>query len=212
RLKKYEGNPMYPHSEKAERAMLDAIETAKDLNEFKERMFAENLNVKVAIALVKDQETARLKHFQSMEETVRADGPRKILEALQGMEERNMSDVMDLTSESSRISDQNRIDIAVDLLVDHFWYDFTAMENVEVNERAEVPSKWKAEHKAAAEADRREGAKLWQEIDMPAAKQWDPNWKMDYSLLSQSRHRRKLPFSDATLKRRIEDHKKYRGI
>ena len=203
---------MYPNSEKAERAMLDAIETAKDLAEFKDRLFAENLNVKVAIALVKDQETARLKHFESMEETVRAEGPRQILEALKSMEERNMSDVMDLTSESSRISDRNRIDIAVDLLVDHFWSDFTAIENIEVSERAEVPSKWKGENKAAVESDRRQGAKLWQEIDLPAAQQWDPNWKMDYSLLSQTRHRRKLPFSDATLKRRIEDHKKYRGI
>jgi hypothetical protein len=210
RFKKYEGNPMYPHSEAAERAMLEAIETAADLNEFRDRLFAGNLHVKVAVALVKDQEAARLRHFRAIEETVRARGPENILKTVSQMES-TISDVMDLTSEVNRILDANRIEIAVDLLVDHFWSDFTAIENIEVAERADVPDRWKAEHRSAAEADRAKGRQLWQEIDLPAAKEWDPNWKMNYALLSETRHRRKLPFPDSTLSRRIEDHKKYRG-
>ena len=74
RVKKYENNPLYRNSYQTEKAIYDAIAGANDLDEFKTRLEQGNLTVKNAIALVKDQENARKKFYEEINQPIKAKG------------------------------------------------------------------------------------------------------------------------------------------
>ncbi len=202
RVRKYEGNPLYPNALAAEKALYDALVSAKTGDEFKKKLFGENLHLKNAIALVRDQETARLKYYEEIKETIRANGPRMILAELDSIE-----DVTQLTTRVNELHNKNSVEISVDELLDEFYSDFTALENIEVYEKAEVPARWEAEFCAAAKEMREAEKKDWRESVAPNARNWDPNWKINYDKLWEERHRRRIPIPDESLKRRIAEHK-----
>ncbi|MCB1309934.1 MAG: hypothetical protein KDK30_17220 [Leptospiraceae bacterium] len=206
RMKKYENNPLYPNAYAAEKALYEAIRDAPDGDAFKQKLFGENLHVKNAIALVRDQETARKRHFEELKEVVRARGPAQILSEIDGFDK-----IEDLTARLNEINHENSKAISVDLLTDHFAADFTALENLQEAEEADVPSEWKSELKEYIQAEIEEGRRMWREIDLPNAHNWDPNWRMDYDLVWAERHRRKIPVPDEVIQRRIAEHKRYRG-
>jgi hypothetical protein len=206
RVKKYEGNPIYPNSLASEEAILQALESCATLGEFRGKMESGDLALKNARALVRDQETCRAAAYREMKEFVKARGSEQILAELD-----SLKTVMDLTSRVNEIRARNSIEQSVDLLTDTFYGDFLAMENIETWRKAEVPSKWRKELDSWAEDSIREGRKIWSEEFVPRARQWDPQWRFHYELLGEERHRRKIPLPDGTVKRRIEDHRKYRG-
>lgn len=207
RFKKYEGSAIYKNTYKTEKALYEGIKSSATLEEFGEKEKKEELTLKNAKALTKDQATYRLQVFRELEEKIRAQGPDTIVQKVD-----SFKDVMELATRVSEIMHRNSIEISVDLLTGNFYSDFIALENIEVWEKAEVPARWKGRLKKFID-DQIEGMKkVWREVRIPRAREWDPKWKMDYENVWESRHRRLIPMKDTTVKRRIEEHKKYFAV
>ena len=206
RMKKYENNKLYARSYKTEIALYDAISTASDLNEFKIKLEAGNLAVKNAIALTKDKETAFKELYHKLKEFIRAHSSEEILEKID--EAKTDQDVVKIVTD---IDQKNSVKISIDLFTDEFYSDFKVLEDIEVLENAEVPDEWKAEIKESIQKDIADGRKQWEEDVLPNNRNWDPNWSFNYDLIWEERHRRLIPFPDEIVKKRIEQHKNYRG-
>ena len=86
RMKKYEGNPMYKNSYETEKALYELMRDATSKEEYQKKFFGEKLNIKNAIALVKDQESARLKHYGEIKDPIRARGSQEILDVVDSFE------------------------------------------------------------------------------------------------------------------------------
>ncbi len=206
RMKKYENNKLYTRSYKTEKALYDAISTASDLNEFKNKLEAGNLAVKNAIALTKDKETAFKELYNKLKEFVRAQSSEEILEKID--EAKTDQDVVNIVTD---VDQKNSVKTSIDLFTDEFYSDFKVLEDIEVLENAEVPDEWKAEIKESIQKDIADGRKQWEEDVLPNNRNWDPNWSFNYDLIWEERHRRLIPFPDEIVKKRIEQHKNYRG-
>lgn len=208
RMQKFEGNPMYKNSLEAEKAMFDAISGIEELEEFRDKVQAGKLNVKCAIALVKDQETARLQHYSEISDPIRIHAPQRILQMVD-----SVTSDMELVEKVNKIESTVGIEVSVDNLIRQFISDIDSLELIEVWENAEVPDEYKQKVNHDYSDDFiAEYQKLLKEIILPRAREWDSEWDFDYSLLWEERHRRRIFFSDDILKKRIEQHKKYRGI
>jgi hypothetical protein len=208
RMQKYENNSVYKNSLEAEKAIYDAISGIQELEEFRKKMQSGNLNVKCGIALVKDQETARLQHYKEISEPIRSHAPERILDMVD-----NVSTDMDLVEKVNKVNSEVGIEVSVDNLIRQVIYDLDALENIEVWQNAEVPAEYKQRVNIEYSAENKaEYQKILNGNILPRAREWDPNWDFDYSLLWEERHRRRIFFSDELLKKRIEQHKKYRGV
>lgn len=207
RMKKYEGNPLYKNSYETEKALYELMATATSEAEYKAKFQQGNLNTKNAIALVKDQETAEKAHWESLQETIKAKGCAAILAVID-----SFNDVMTMITETNNIRQKNSLEQSVDGFVDGFYSDFLALENIEVHEKADVPSRWRAEREDSIREMKAEGRKLFEEVTLPRAREWDPDWKWNHDLVWEVRHRRVIPVPDETIKRRIPQHKKYLGV
>lgn len=207
RLKKYEGNPLYPNTYASEKALYDAIAGAADLNEFKARLEAGNLANKNANALVKDQETARLKHYREINEPIRAKEPERILEVID-----SFTQVMDMITATNEIRQKVSLEVSVDGFVDQFYADFLVLENLEVERKADVPSSWKGEIEENIRETIADGRELYNETTLPRAREWQADWKLDHEQVWEDRHRRVIPVKDETIRRRIAEHKAYLGL
>lgn len=207
RMKRYEGNPMYKNSYETEKALYELMRDAKTKEEYQKKFFGEKLNIKNAIALAKDRETARLKHYQEIKEPIRARGCQEILDVVDSFETE-----AEITTEIPKLQQKNSIAISVDGFADYFFSDFPVLETLEVARRAEVPSRWKSEKEDYIKDTIAKGKQDWQEQIIPNARQWDPGWKFDYSLIREERHRRKIPVPDSVVERRLKEHQEYRGI
>ena len=207
RMKKYEGNPLYPNSYASEKALYDAIAGITDLEEFKTKMQQGNLHTKNAIALVKDQETAEKKHWEDLKEPIKAKGCAAVLAVID-----SFNDVMTMVTETNNIRQKNSLEQSVDGFIDGFYSDFLALENIEVYEKADVPSRWRAEREDSIREMKADGKKLFAEVTLPRAREWDPNWKWNHELVWEDRHRRVIPVPDETIRRRIPQHKNYLGV
>ncbi len=87
------------------------------------------------------------------------------------------------------------------------------LEEIEVYQSAEVPDEWKKEiNQQRPQEMIEDGIKEWNEFIVPNARNWDPNWQYNTSLIWEERHRRIMPFRDEILKKRITQFKTYRGI
>ena len=80
RMDRYENDPLFAFSYQSEKALSQAMDSCGELIEFKTKIG--DLNIKNAIALVKDQETARLAHYKALQEVIRALAPTWILEKI----------------------------------------------------------------------------------------------------------------------------------
>ena len=208
RMLKYKNNPLYKNSFETEKSLYNAISNSKNLDEFGKKIEENNLAVKNAIALVKDQETARKKHLKELKEYVRLKAPLRILEIIDSME----SD-MELVETVSKIEADVSIEISIDLMTDYFYNDFLSLEEIEVYKSAEVPEKWQNEinHEYPQEMISL-GRESWTNDVLPSTHNWDPQWEFDFDLIWEERHRRLIPVSDEVVRKRIEQFKIYRGI
>ncbi|MCK9150424.1 hypothetical protein [Methanobacterium alcaliphilum] len=208
RLKKYEDNPLYPHSYNSEKALYDAIYNSEDLEEFGLKLEKENLAVKNAIALVKDQETARKNLLIKLKEEIRLHAPLRILDIIDSME----TDV-ELVNAISEIEGEVNVEIILDLFTDQLRYDLMVLEEIEVYQSAEVPEEWKKEiNHDNPQKIINQGRNDWKEEILPNARNWDPQWNYNFDLIWEERHRRLIPIPDEVLEKRIEQFKIYRGI
>jgi len=207
RVKKYENNPMYKNSYLSEKAIFEAISSCKELSEFKAKLDQGNLTLKNAVALIRDQETARLKFYEEIKETIKARGCAAILAALD-----SFTNIQDLITETNNIRQKSSLEESVDGFVSNFYGDFIALENIQVDEQADVPSRWRAERKQSKEKTIADGRELYRETTLPRAREWDPSWNMNHNLVWEERHRRLIPVPDETIKHRITEHKNYLGL
>ena len=207
RLKKYENNPLCPHTAAAERALFEAISTASSIEEFGERVKQGKLNIKCAIALVRDQETARANLYKELEEHVRAGSSLEILQKLDSIET-----VEDLNTMVTDVETRWHGRIAADeTTVPEFWGDWKILEDIECDEKAQVPEQYRPERQKAVEEEIRRGTQTWNQETIPNMRKFVPDYEYGWDLLWETRHRRLIPVSDDVLKRRIEDHKRYVG-
>lgn len=210
RLKKYEGNPMYPHSEAAEKAMFEAISTASTLEEFGEMVHGQKLPLKCAIALVRDTYTAWAKLYEELEEEVRLQPNLEVLRKLDGME---FDTVMDLNTMVTDVETRWQLRIAEDeSLRTEVSGDLKIIEDTVEDEEAEVPDSWKSEREQSVANELKRGREHWNEHTIPEAKKFFPDYSPDWNELWFSRHRRLFPIPDESLKKRIADHKRRVGV
>lgn len=208
RLKKYENNLLYPYSYKSEKALYDAISGSEDLEEFGRKVEGGNLAVKNAIALVKDQETARKNLLIELKEEIRLHAPSRILDIVDSLK----TDVK-LINAVSEIESEVNVEVTLDLFTDQIRYDLMILEEIEVYQSAEVPDEWKNEinHEKPQELIK-QGHKNWKDSVLPQAQKWDPQWQYQTDLIWEERHRRLIPIPHEILEKRIKQFKTYRGI
>ena len=84
------------------------------------------------------------------------------------------------------------------------------MENIEVYQQAVIPDEWRQECNGHAQEAMDSGKKLWQEKQLPEARNWKPGWTLDYKLLFEDRHRRLIPVNDLEMEKKIALHKLYK--
>jgi hypothetical protein len=208
RLKKYENNPLYPNSYHSEKELYNAIVNSEDLEEFGRKVEEENLAVKNAIALVKDQETSLKKFYQELKEEIRLHAPLRILDIVDSVKTDN-----ELVNTVSEIEGEVNVEITLDLLTDQIYHDLMILEEIEIYQSAEVPDEWKKEiNQDVPQEIITQGLKDWGESVLPNAQEWDPQWKYNFDLIWEERHRRLIPIPDKVLEKRLEQFKTYRGI
>jgi len=210
RLARAEANAaLYPHTVEAERALFEAISTAPDLEGFRERERAGQLSLRCAIARIRDVERAEADLYLELEETVRA---RPYLEVLRLLDESPPRTVEDLTTLVSSTHDRFNREITRDeTLRDDFWGEWKVLEDIECDEQAEVPERWRDERGRSVAAERERGALHWRER-IADVRKFVPDYEPDWQLLWEMRHRRRIPLADKVVARRIADHRRYVGV
>ncbi len=203
RMKRFEGNPMYKNSYASEKAIYEAIAGCKELSEFKDRLG--NLNIKNAVALIKDQAKARKENFLKMKEVIRAKCPIEILANI-NEDPDNINDVIEFVNE---VNQKNIVDISIDGFTDIFYDNFKLLEDLQVYEEADVPSKWKSTRQQSIERDESAVKKSYK-MNEDSARQWKEGWTFVYEPIGEHRHRRKIPLPSESIKKRIEQTKKIR--
>ena len=206
RMKRRQNSDVYTQSYQSEKALYNLVASCSNMEELlgKADQFRQ-LSVQNAIALVKDQEAYRKKVYEECKEFIRAKAPADILE-----QAGSMQTDMEIVEMVNRVHQKNSIDITVDQLMNFFYSDFIAMENIEVYQQAAIPEEWKAQCNQYAQDTIDSGKKLWQENQLPEARQWEHGWNLNYQLLYEERHRRLIPVNDEELEKKIALHKIYK--
>lgn len=200
RMDRYEGNPMFSHSYQTEKALFDAMNSCNELIEFKDKIG--DLNIKNAIAMVKDKATARLKHYEELKETVRALEPKFQLERID-----SAATDMDVVEIASNASHEAMILISVDLMADHFYGDvIPRLETLDMLRHIEGAEKYQSDinHSIQEQINKiKEGVKDLEDN----AQSWQQGWKFNPDLVWEHRHRRVIPLPDAVLEKRLNEFK-----
>ena len=208
RVKRLENNEHYTNSYASEKTLCDLVKTCNSVDELQTKVEEFTaLTVKNAIALIKDQETYRTQVYDDCKETIRAQASATILAGIDARQ--SDLEVIDMVN---KVHQQNNIDVTVDELVNMFYSDFVAMENIEVYRDAEIPEEWKAQCAGYAKDTMESGKKLFHEVELPNARQWKAGWVLDYNLLKEERHRRLIPINDEELEKKIALHKTYKPV
>jgi len=197
RAERYKNDPNYPHSYSSEKELSAAMDSCSDLIEFRDKVG--DLNIKNAIALVKDQETARLKHYEEMKESVRAKAPSQILAEIDRAA--NENEVVKIVSE---IEQEVSVAITLDGFVDAIYGDLIPLViNRSVYENANVPENYREDFQREVSELTSKIRARYAEINTEG-QQWDPSWKLHLDLVWENRHRRKIPLPDAVLENYLQ--------
>lgn len=199
RLRKYENNPLYRNSYQSEKALLDAIASCEKLEDFKTKVEEGQLPFKNAIALMRDQETAWEAHYLETKEEVRSKASTEILKMLD-----TVKDLGDLITQSNDIRLKNNNEISIDGFTSEFYSAFIMLENIEVWEKAEVPSRWKDEMKRNIRESIEQTREVYKDTTLPSMRMYDPGYRFSFDLVWKERHRRLIPAPDSAVKRRLE--------
>ncbi len=195
-------NPNYPFSAASEKKLYDTIDGCANGYEFRDRLG--NLNELNAVALTKDQYTMRLTHYQSLQEHIRALGPQRILQGCETVD--NVNDVMTLAMNEEN---KNSIEIAMDEAVREF-HDWHYLEQIEIGEQAEVPSKWKSDYQQHAQQAKQKLVESYNDAEKNN-QPWEEGWHLNLDLIWEHRHRRLLPYPDEVVQKRRNEAKQITG-
>lgn len=202
RYERYKNNPDYPNTADTERQMCEAMESCIELHEFKDKLG--DLNERNAVSLVRDQEKIRMEFYNELQETVRALGPKRILEKAQAL-----GTAQEVITVSIEETNKNSIEISMDEAVREF-QDWKLLEKVEVFSNAEVPAKWQKDYQEYAEGDRQRLIESYNDLEKNNDS-WEEGWKLDLELNWEHRHHRLMPHEDATIRRRMDEAKQITG-
>jgi hypothetical protein len=104
-------------------------------------------------------------------------------------------------------------EVSRDEMTGDLYSDFIVLENILAYENAVVPDGWKQEINIEGPANtRKDNKEFWLNHKLPEARKFFVDWDLNYDLIWEDRHRRCIPIPDDILKKRIEEHKKMRGI
>ncbi|MFT5822047.1 MAG: hypothetical protein ACI8ZM_003303 [Crocinitomix sp.] len=202
RMDRYENDPLFAHSFESEKALSNAMDSCQELIDFKDKIG--DLNIKNAIALVKDQETARLSHYTDLQENIRALAPTWILEKID-----DAADANEVVTISMEMDQKASIAIAVDGFMDTVWSDLIPMlENLEVMEKAIMPSQYEQDRQKQVESIKTQIKSSVADL-RNQARDWDTEWQLNLELVWEFRHRKKIPLADEMLQKRINELKNY---
>lgn len=202
RMDRYENDPLFVHSYKSEKALSAVMNSCQELIEFKTKLG--DLNIKNAIALVKDQESARLSHYAALQENIRALAPTWILEKID-----SAADANEVVTISMEMDQKASIAISLDGFIDTVWNDLIPLlETLEVMEKAVIPSRYDNNRQTQIKAIK---AQIKSDIaDLQhQAHDWDTEWQLNLDLVWEFRHRKKIPLTDEVLQNRINELKNY---
>jgi hypothetical protein len=185
----------------AERALLDAIRGAATLEDFKQRLERDRLDLAAARALVQDKETARVAHFDALAEPVRARTSRAVLQAAE--QATSVQQLVQLVSEAEQ---RGQLELAADAPYASFADEVLKLEALDVRRLAQVPSQWRAEDDAALQEERASHRAHFEAHTLPRAKQWSPTWRLEASKFHEPRHRRLVPVPDDVFARRVAEY------
>ena len=203
---RYQDNPLYPSAASVAWQTMDVIDDAADIDAAKKSIWTSPLLIENPKAVMRDREVARATLYGELDEPVKAYSARTILGALE-----DIVHPTSLIEMADAVREQVARALAVDAFVACVADDFEALEDIEVWETAEVPARWRAELDARVAAALAEGRRRWDEDIAPAARGvWD-GWTLDDRELWGTRHRRRLPFPDHVIERRLGQHRRYRG-
>lgn len=207
RMKKYENQPAYKRCYEAEKKMAEAIKSCARLEDFRAVIEREHPEVRCAIALVEDQEAARLESYRKMDEIIRALAPERILKEIG-----SARTAMEVAQISSRIEQEVSLLITVDLLMSDFYADFKVLEDLEEAQAiaSDIPDEWKEENKKFVSETLEHGRQQYVER-LKNNRNYKADWDFDYGVIWEIRHRRGIPFPDEVVKLRIDQHKQYCG-
>jgi len=202
RLDKYENNPIYPNSYQTEKALSDAMNSCNELHEFKDKLG--DLNIKNSIALIKDQETARLTHYTSLQEDKRAISPQLILRDID-----TATDVNTAIEISNKHDQVGLVEISVDGFIDHVWGKLIpALERLDISRNAEYPAKYEDKRQEEITTEEQWIREEIQSITKQL-KDWKPEGNFDIELVWEHRHRKNIPIPDDVLRNRLTELKNY---
>ena len=143
---------------------------------------------------------ARLALYEELEESVKAEAPRRVMSAIKGVD-----DVIEVTSRVNHVLTEGAIaETADDLHRLEFTGDLGVMEQLEVYTRAEIPERWRDFFDGVVRDDAAAGRAVVAETAKSRALL--PNWRLDHDQLWENRHRRRIPISDDALRARIAQH------
>ncbi|MCG8698813.1 MAG: hypothetical protein MI922_12230 [Bacteroidales bacterium] len=204
RLERCKNNPLYEKTYQAEKNLLEAIESSKNLEEFREKEKQERLLLKVSVAQVIDRENALAEVYIKTGKTLRALKSNEIFEKISSIPVRTETDLKELVTHVGQRHEDR-------IISDEFQSEFTnhidMLEELEIFKNAEVTD----EFKDAMVAD---SLKLSSELKLTInsykrkCEDVIGTWRFNYdSLLNEEHHRRKIPFSDEIINKRIEQHR-----
>lgn len=189
RTKLYAGNVDYANTYAAEKSLLDALNSCTTLEEFKDKIG--NKSDLIAKARVQDEQNMRLRHYEEINESVKADGCRRILQKLQYVN--NVTDLITMINEEENITNQN---ITADSI--YPFDNFHHLESLEIWEQAEVPAAYKEKFVANA-AEEKESIKTAYTLQEKEMQKWCPDWLFDFERISETRHRRLLTYANEVI-------------
>lgn len=208
RMKKFEHNPMYKNSYEAEKKLYEAIAGIEKLEDFRGIIETQKLNLHAAIAQTKDKMAAEQKTYLEIKENIRAKAGEKVLQVID-----HVSSETDLINTVNNIEAEVMKEVSRDEMTGNFYSDFVVLENILSYENAVVPDEWKKEINAEIPSEmRKEHKEFWLNHKLPEARKFFAGWDLNYDLIWEDRHRRRIPIPDDILKKRIVEHKNMRGI
>lgn len=205
RMDRYEGDKMFAYSYQSEKALYDLVSSVKNMEELQQKtQEMGKLAVENGIAFTKDEATCKLQFYKKEKEDIYAKGQQELLDKVTAAK-----DAYSIAAISSEVLAKNNTEITVDTLWPmEFFNKIGLLEKIEICQKAIVPNEWKPE----MEKLEKEHIQFLQDqtkLFLQTIRNYKPDWKLDYNILWEHRHRKKIPLLDNILKQRITKHREY---
>lgn len=206
RMQRYESDTIFAYSYKTEKALYDCIASVKSMEELQQSKASEfgKLAVENGIALAKDEAACRLAFYKKEKEEIYAKGQQELLEKITAATE-----AYSIATIVNEVMSKNNIEITIDTLwpID-FFSMIDVLEKIEICQKAIVSDNWKADIQQL-EKGYIQHIQDQTKASLKSIRNYKPDWKINYEILWEHRHRKKNPLPDSMLKQRIAEHQQY---